>query len=220
MRNSKFQQVIGLGQNCRAKFRIKQVFGRAISKRGVFDWQITPTDAVIEYIRCDFAGMFEREDLEIRDGIVINRRLGTKHNHEFPKDLHEEALDALYPMARQKHDAWCAVTKAALRSNLSALVVLGMPVSPAQEQTISGLIAQANRQRPFLLLASPDGDVGGDWRGNEGAWTEHLSGFRVVPPLSIRLADQLRRLRKNIRYLKPRRYRDIGYSDKEQVEFF
>lgn len=219
MDSSEFQQVIGLGQNCRSKFWIRQAFGREISKRGVFDWQVTPTDTVIEYFRRDFVGMFEREDLAIRNGIVFNRRFGTTHNHEFPKGLSDGGLDALYPVARQKHDAWCAVTKNALRSNLSALVVLGMPVTPIQEQTISGLLAQANRQRPFLLLASPEGDVGGDWSGNQDVWTKHLAGFRIVPPLSIRLANQLRRLRKNIRYLKPRRYRGVGLRDQERVEF-
>ncbi|GAA2816438.1 hypothetical protein EDC40_10971 [Aminobacter aminovorans] len=169
----------------------------------MFDWQVTPVAAIAEYIRRDFAGMFEREDLHVVDGVVFNKRFGTNHMHEFPKDINERSLDALYGKAREGHDGWCAVTRRALKSDLSTLFVLSRPASATEMAEISGLIEQTGGRRQFLLLAAPRGDHDDHWTGDHEIWKTHLTAFRIRTPLSAVMAEQMRRLRKNIRYLKP-----------------
>jgi hypothetical protein len=74
---------ISLGPNCRGKYHLHRVFADA-SPSGVFDWQVTPVEAIHCYLRQDFAGLFERADLVVRTGVVWNARYGTSHQHEFP----------------------------------------------------------------------------------------------------------------------------------------
>lgn len=202
-----FQQIVSLGPNCRAKFHIRKIFGEHISRRGVFDWQVTPVPAVAEYIRRDFNGLFERDDLHVVDGVVFNKRFGTSHMHEFPKDIAENTLDALYAKAREGHDIWCAVSRMALNNDLSTLFVLARPVSAGDMAEISGLIEKARPGRRFLLLAAPEGDHDNHWSGDHEVWKAHLSTFQIRWPLSAIMAEQMQRLRKNVRYLRPRSMR-------------
>ena len=80
-----FKRVLSLGPECRAKERIVERFGRAVSPSCIFDWQVTPADALLAYLRNDFRGMFDRDDLAIEAGewIVHNTRYQTRHPHEF-----------------------------------------------------------------------------------------------------------------------------------------
>ncbi len=93
-----FEQVITRGPACETAFQSKRVFGKARCPSGIFDSQITPRNALLEYLSNNFIGMFERRDLELRGTCVINRRLGTQHPHEF-KDF---PIDARYQLARRR----------------------------------------------------------------------------------------------------------------------
>ncbi|WP_287269220.1 DUF1796 family putative cysteine peptidase [Mesorhizobium sp.] len=179
-----YQQIVCLGPNCRPKRQIQHHFGQRISRRHVFDWQITPFETVLEYLRRDFRGLFERSDLEFRRGIVRNVRFQTEHQHEFPTDLTPERLDVLYSKARYLHDHWCAATIDALDNTLSTLFVVGVPMPEHIAGQLSNEIAKRCSHKPYLLLDGPEGDypIGGDtWAGNPKSWAEHLSGFTIEP---------------------------------------
>jgi hypothetical protein len=195
---SVFKQAASLGPDCRGKFHIKKILLHG-GKRGVFDGQVTPPAALIEYLRRDFVGMFERDDLYVQDGRVLNRRFGTNHIHEFPEDVTDEMLDSLYPQARRKHDVWCATTKQTLTCKLSTLFVLSRPVTKSEQDIIAELIQRMAPRRTFLLLAAPDGDAGADWTGNHALWREHLSRFLIRPPVWTRIRLWLYRLRERRR---------------------
>lgn len=193
-----FNQIVSLGPNCRAKFQIRQNFNKYSGRRGVFDWQGTPPEALIEYLRRDYVGMFERDDLQIIDGKVSNRRFGTSYLHLFPDVVTEEILEAHYPAARENHDRWCRTTKTVLTSDLSTLFVLCKPVAKPEMDEIARLIEQMAPHRKFLLLPCPDGDDEQDWAGDHALWREHLSRFEIRPPLRMTLALKLRRLLRKI----------------------
>jgi hypothetical protein len=82
-------------------------YGQRNFERHVFDWQITPFTAVLEYLERDFEGVFEREDLFLNaDGEVEHRRLGTRHPHDFRPmgGLTADSIDLGYADARSKFD--------------------------------------------------------------------------------------------------------------------
>ncbi|UVK36326.1 hypothetical protein LHFGNBLO_003234 [Mesorhizobium sp. AR10] len=191
-----FKQAVSLGPVCRGKFHIKKVLAYG-GKRGVFDGQVTPPSALIEYLRRDFVGMFERDDLYIENKRVFNRRFGTNHIHEFPEDVTEATLDLLYPEARRKHDVWCANTRKALTCGLSTLFVLSRPVAKPDLAEITDLVQGMAPRRKFLLLPSPEDDSGDDWTGNHALWRDHLSRFMIRPPLLTRAKFWIHQMRKN-----------------------
>jgi hypothetical protein len=200
-----FQQIVGLGPDCRTIHQIRERFGRVSGRRGVFDWQGTPPAAVIEYLRRDFAGMFERDDLQIADGKVSNRRFGTSYKHLFPDGATEEVVNARYPAVRKKHERWCRTTRGLIRNGLSTLFVLGLPVASRDMDEMSVLLENAAPGRDFLLLAPPDGDSRDDWRGNYDLWRRHFSRFSIEPPLGRRINLKFYRLGKRMffRYSDP-----------------
>lgn len=180
------------------------MLGKYATKRGVFDWQGTPSGAVIEYLRRDFKGIFERRDLVIEDGFVRNRRFGTSHKHAFPEGLVDRLLDELYPLARAKHDLRCEVTRAVLKSRLSTVFVLCDRIPPEHMEEIAHLIGRIRPGRRFMILPAPEGDHADHWAGDHDVWTKHLSSFTLRPPLSEAAKMQLYRLRRNLRYLRLR----------------
>lgn len=207
-----FQQVISLGPNCRAKHHIQRIFGKRISPRGVFDWQVTPEEAFIEYLGRDFRGIFERSDLIIQEGKVVNKRLGTKHPHEFPDKASEVEVDRFFSTAKQVHDQAAAVTRRAIENNLTTLFVVGLPVSDALFDEFEQHVRRKSPRKRFKILAAPEGDdltdpMNEGWIGDHEVWTRHLTQFEISPPLSVRAGYQIYRLRKNLRYLAPFRER-------------
>lgn len=198
-----FQQVVSLGPNCRAKFQIQRVYGKHIAKRGVFDWQVTPGSAFLEYLSRDFRGMFEKQDLVLEGGIVKNARFATSHNHEFPFDIAEGQIDALYADARRRHDFSCATTRAALNNGLSTLFVLAGPVPDEVTSALRQHLAQASPTKAFYILEAPVDDET-DWRGTAEIWDRHFAAFQITPPFRAKLDYQFHRLARNLRFAVPR----------------
>lgn len=157
---------------------------------------------MIEYLRRDFQGVFERRDLIIVDGQVRNCRFGTSHKHAFPGELVESQLEQLYPSARQKHDYCCRVTRSALENGYSTVFVLCAPVVPEHLGEIAELVKWRRPERRFVILQAPEGDHDDDWDGDHEIWARHLSGFTFTPPLRVMAKFHRRRLLKKLRDLK------------------
>jgi hypothetical protein len=189
MRQQIFQQVVSLGANCRAKYNIQLAFGRYIAPRGVFDWRITPGAAVLEYLSCDFSGVFERNDLDVdqKTGHVCHTSLGVQYVHEFPQGIPEADLDSLYPEAREKHDKMCDTTRQALDNNLSTLFVVGEPHNEDVLQEIGRALAERCAHKRHMILPSPKGDYGKNWKGDSEVWKLHLSPYRIDPPIGPKI---------------------------------
>lgn len=89
-------KAVSLGASCTTKLQIlrhnaglsAKEFRARYSLRDdthIFDWQVTPLSAVTAYIDRDFRGIFEQDDLEIRDdGKLWNRRFDVGHWHVSP----------------------------------------------------------------------------------------------------------------------------------------
>jgi hypothetical protein len=125
---SAFTEVFSLGSYCATKFQLSRhaylqrnpqaslqevraaLFSSAgIGETHIFDWQVTPFSAVIDYIERDFRGVFDRSDLEIdpQFGVARNRLLGVLHSHAFHasgEKLTDADIDAQYDEARSKID--------------------------------------------------------------------------------------------------------------------
>jgi hypothetical protein len=120
---------ISLGYSCEVKYQLSRAlfarkfpdgeenecrrmlltpeYGQRSFERHIFDWQITPFAAVLEYLESDFKGVFERADLRVENGEVTHRRLKTRHPHEFHAIdgvLDDAAIDAGYAQARGKFE--------------------------------------------------------------------------------------------------------------------
>lgn len=120
---------ISLGYSCEVKYQLSRAlytrkfpdgeefdlrrmlmtdeYGQRSFERHIFDWQITPFAAVLEYLERDFQGVFERDDLFLNPhGEVEHRRLRTVHPHDFKPmgGLTEALIDAGYAKARGKFD--------------------------------------------------------------------------------------------------------------------
>ncbi|MDH6229592.1 hypothetical protein M2281_000164 [Mesorhizobium soli] len=205
-----FQQAISLGSSCRAKHNMELVFGKhvtRIGRRGVFDWQITPDAALLEYIYRDFSGMFERDDLVVENGHVWHGQHRVKHQHEFPGGITGEQLTLLYPEARAKHDEWARRVRNAFSNYLSTLFVLAKPMGEDAFHELSKVIASRCAHKPYLILPAPDNDNDNEWEGDPEVWKQHLGQFTITPPLISQASYQLRRTKHNLRHIIPSAWR-------------
>jgi hypothetical protein len=77
------QRVVSLGGNCMVALEVRKFFG--IEAANLFDWWITPGDALVLLIEKDFEGLFLRENLKIvgEGQSVANTRYGILHHHDF-----------------------------------------------------------------------------------------------------------------------------------------
>jgi hypothetical protein len=200
-----FQQAVSLGPQCCAKWQMREFFKPHHGPRGVFDWQVTPPEAVLDYIRCDFQGTFERNDLYL-DGTVKHRRFNTIHLHLLPGDeIDADSFEKIYPAAKRAHEKYCGVTREAIHNPLSTLFVLSRPVPDEFIRELKSCITAINPLKTFTILPAPANDDITRWDGDRDIWREHLAPYQITPPIPISLGNHLWRLRKNIIRLAKRR---------------
>jgi hypothetical protein len=174
----KVRAALSLGPNCRGKFHLHRVFGDA-NPNGVFDWQVTPTEAIHRYLAQDFEGMFERSDLLVKAGVVWNGRHNSSHQHEFPRGLSEDQLDACYPAARARHDHLCNRTRGLLHGRGPLLLVFSRPAPVEVIDALKRRVSTYNPRLTFHLVGEPPAGAVGDWTGDTAVWDELLSPFAI-----------------------------------------
>ncbi len=183
--------------------------GQRSFERHIFDWQITPFQAVLAYLESDFRGVFDREDLAPAadgSGEVEHRRLLTRHPHDFhPIDgvLDHAAIDRQYPEARAKFEHLAGKFRRLLRTPGRFLYVfrqiriydetlrLHQQLSahdPAHEAHILYVGLPGEDQwlaglEPLATKAWAPPAAPGPlaWEGDDGAWDAVLAPFALRP---------------------------------------
>jgi hypothetical protein len=91
------QRVVSLGGNCMVTMEMRKYFG--VEAANLFDWWITPGDALVRLIENDFADLFSAENLQmVGEGrSVANLRYGILHHHDFPRNDVEDRVIAITP---------------------------------------------------------------------------------------------------------------------------
>lgn len=171
---------LSIGPTCAAAFHLRRRFKRH-AVRGVFDWQVTPVDALIRYLQADFTGLMELPDLEQWPS-VRNKRFDTLHPHEFPVPV-----QAAYPAAYDRHLFLCQQTRLALRGNGRVLLQASEAMHPMHLVRIEDAVRRYSPKLKFTLqngpARPPDGE---DWRGSETVWDGVLSTVRVSTVTRVR----------------------------------
>ena len=182
-------------------------YGQRNFERHIFDWQITPFAAVLEYLERDFQGVFERADLVIEGGEVVHRRLGTRHPHEFRARegvLDEAVVDAAYPAARAKFEHLAAKFRTHLTKPGPFLYVCKEIRIYDEAVRLMRLLGARSADHRFKVLfvgyegedqmldalagevfkawmpAAVDKSPAQQWEGDNGAWDKMLEPWSLV----------------------------------------
>jgi hypothetical protein len=173
-----FSNAISLGADCRVRYQLSlsrykraqqgemairdfelQLYSsnQAVQPSGTFpfDWWVTPFSAVLECIRSDFAGLFERQSLEINaNGLVRDARYGIIFPHAFShKDgpVTPEILENEYGAQRRKVDYLVEKFRAQQRQDKPVLyVAVGPTVADARK--LFAMLAPTQPQAHVLAV--------------------------------------------------------------------
>jgi hypothetical protein len=230
---------ISLGYSCEVKYQLSRAlfrrkfptgsdhelqrmlltpeYGQQNFERHIFDWQITPFAAVLEYLERDFQGAFERADLVSENGEVVHRRLKTRHPHEFPHDLalDDAGIDAAYSQARGKFDHLARKFLAHLRRPGPFLYVFKDIRIYDEAVRLSALLRRHSPDHAFkILFVGYEGDdqmlkalegevfkgwvpyasgkpTDREWEGHDASWDRILADWNLVIHGGDRIARSL-----------------------------
>ena len=86
------QKVVSLGGNCMLTMEMRRFYG--LTAANMFDWWITPGDALVRLLESDFAGLFDRENMQLvgNQRSVANLRYGILHHHDFPRNDEQDRV--------------------------------------------------------------------------------------------------------------------------------
>jgi len=190
-------KIVCLGDSCRAGFQARRFAKAQLGCKwcvpSVFDRQITPHRAMLEYFRNDFRGMFELNDFDdITGPSPRNLRFKTKHPHEFCNG---------YEAARRTHDELCASVRRVIHGRSPVLFVVGTRTDTEWPMAFDETIRTINPRLPFDVCIVRDDTPGKQptWKGDDAIWDAALgsvSELRSVRPIqrqAVRLADHIRR---------------------------
>lgn len=183
-------------------------YGQRVFERHIFDWQITPFEALIRYLESDFQGVFERDDLAAAEGEVEHRTLRTRHPHDFHAldgVLDARAIDAQYAAARSKFDYLAQKFRRLMADETPKLYVFRQiriyddAVRLAQLLSVAGggpaklmfvgydgedQMLDALRGEVFKSWAPLRADKPDDrqWEGDDARWDAVLAPFKLILP--------------------------------------
>lgn len=173
----------------------------------IFDGQTTPFVSLLEWLRRDFRGVFELEDLIVEKEQPSHRVFATRHPHEFPaRDgaLTMADIHAAYPAARSRFEHLAAKFRAHLASPGSFLYVLREFRPAADVEALLALLSGPSRHVHLLMVdwegkdtdaaSLPDVSLawlpktvnkpaGRQWEGDDAAWDRALSPYWMCPIL-------------------------------------
>ncbi len=235
---------ISLGFRCDTKFQIcRELYQRAYSgaslerlrevllsrqaaevfPRHLFDWQITPVEALLAYLENDFTGVFERRDLFVAaDGMVTHRHLHTLHPHDFHAVdgvLNDAVLDAQYDAARAKFEHLAAKFRRLLEQAGPFLYIRSGGPDRAQAARLIACLSARSPDHEFrILFTDPQPESGVtdldprltwvvldpavakpepepmQWEGDDANWSSLLRGFDLGLPRGPVITSHLNRM--------------------------
>jgi hypothetical protein len=193
-----YDQVISLGRACQPAYQLRRILGAETAH--VFDWLITPDQALLTLIESDFDQFFARERLTMGpEEWIIDRETDTRFIHEFPKGSDFEAqYEANAGRFAMLVERW----RELLASEQRVLFVRqhGWDADPRATATrLREAIAQQAPSLRFALLyltetEEPDWGEAGilnrrlnqldpyEWQGDGVAWSTLLGEAVSVPP--------------------------------------
>lgn len=188
---------LSLGYDCRAGFQICRYFGKQRCLPSIFDRQITPPQALYEYLQRDFRGMFEAGDVKRAGGYLYNMRYGTRYSHEV-----EDAFNASYEAGFTAHERLCDATREALSGDTPLTFVIHAMASFELPNELDGVLARWFPRLNFktVVLRDEGQQTHGqaEWRGNNAVWDEQLA--LLGPPQEKRPTfPQWERLKRHLR---------------------
>lgn len=137
----------------------------------IFDWQITPASAVMDYFSKNFEGVFELDDLliddtqtgtqDVQEGNQIRHRiLETLHPHQFPHTAvyTRDALQQFYPEARQKFEFLSRRARRTLSSDGPILFVWENGQAEQSIRELVDLISKHRSGKPFHVAVVVDNE--------------------------------------------------------------
>lgn len=81
-----YDNYVSLGRNCEVAFQFRRLLGKDVAY--YFNWLWTPLNSLVHIINNDFAGVFEKDQLEAtQGGMVLDRAYGIKYHSPFWKEL-------------------------------------------------------------------------------------------------------------------------------------
>jgi len=204
--STEYDHVISLGRACQPAYQIRRLTG--VRSAHVFDWIITPDDALIQWISSDFDGFFQRERLALGpDQCVIDRPTRTRFVHEFPPGTD---IDAVFDENAARYAALIERWRVLLRSGARVLFVRQHEGDHARSTALRlrDLLSEKAPQLPFDLLClteNEQSDWGAArivnqrlpqpepyvWTGDDAAWERILGAVGAIagPRITPRLAN-------------------------------
>lgn len=81
-----YDNYVSLGRNCEVAFQFRRLLGKDVAY--YFNWLWTPLGSLIRILDNDFAGAFEKDQLEaMRGGMVLDHAYGIRYHSPFWKEL-------------------------------------------------------------------------------------------------------------------------------------
>jgi hypothetical protein len=171
-------RIVSVGQSCVTKFQIARHFyfqkhptddlntfrGQVVDPADrsiefdthIFDWQITPFPAVITYLRRDFVGVFELDDIAIDParGTAVNTAMCTSHAHAFHpagERLTTQDIREQYPSVREKFDHLADKFRGVLASDGPVIYISSFIIPTREVTAFVECLARRNYQQRFRL---------------------------------------------------------------------
>ncbi len=159
-----------------------RVFGDAVCPSGVFDWLVAPGRAVRVYLRNQFSGTFELDDLIVGEDGYVHAKSGTQHMHAFPRNITQDELLDRYAEARSRHEYLAEKTLNLFRGDRKLLLCLGARASFHRYARLWLTIRWHFPTLKFILLNGPRGGAPEhaeqEWKGDDSVWDRHLKSFK------------------------------------------
>jgi hypothetical protein len=88
-----FDVFAGLGMTCEVTWQLRRLTGRP--QAHLFDWQLTPHEALVRLLRIDFADYFQRPNLVLSENRthVLDTATGLQFHHLFTENLDGTVLE-------------------------------------------------------------------------------------------------------------------------------
>ncbi len=157
-----YDAIFGLGYWCGPAHNIRQLF--RTSAAYPLDWWVVHYDALIRLFEQDFQGLFDPDQLEIRQELegVMCRRYRTLHPHDFARDAKNQFLPALEPQVaglRQKYTHLIARMDATVVNRRVLCVRQWLRAFPEEDVDEPTAIARATHLHGLLAARWPTASV-------------------------------------------------------------